>query len=787
MNPFGRIFGSDGGLPDPSNLTADDIERLNRNWMAANGIGPTQKSTDDDGAAAAFDRGTTAKEDIDGVNYRSKFPWLYDPHRGVRWDFDPIELRNLAQENAWVQMLIQSIGKEIAETSWTITTTDDPRETAKRHNTHPEQRDPVAKDLPDATAERIFDLLQNPNPDQTWHDIIEMWVADYLEVGSSVAIKAFPSSAYGPDNETLSTDPSRVRPRGLRVTAPEVWTKEYQGKTGLLSGFWQFENVSSPGGQTRSRGLQDPIEFDTSEVMWNDHSPKSNRRYGTPPTLAVSKFLKAINLAVVQEQEYLSRGSTPSGLLVTPDDKKAADERSSVMTEDVKGKPWKLLEVQVGQNDTQPDFVPFSYNFDEMQFTERQQWYAQVIAAEFQVPTAVVGTQPEKINYNTFQGERQNFEANTLGPYLQDFERWLTESFIKPHWDGYRFEFTPGMSESTRQLISDRVRAEWDANLRGRKEARKELGLSEDIGDDDEYKDDAVDGSGDDEGLADVLGQSVEKEALRNTDDYHVFDVQPSDVEALTEEISDDVTELFEEALEDAELQSIIERLADDTDDTEKSVSALARRLREILDESDVADSIQTALSERTTAAALEAAREASREAGAGDDVDIEAIESQLQDRAVEFADDFAEEMAADIRETVAEGWAEGENSREISEAIAEEADINEGWQGAEKIARQELHIATGEARQEVADDLGKVEVWETAGDDRVRDAHAEMDGTWKYPNDDWVVEYDDRGVKEESVQGDSEPGIGCRCVTLLVDRSEVDESDYAGNGEAAR
>jgi uncharacterized protein with gpF-like domain len=67
------------------------------------------------------------------------------------------------------------------------------------------------------------------------------------------------------------------------------------------------------------------------------------------------------------------------------------------------------------------------------------------------------------------------------------------------------------------------------------------------------------------------------------------------------------------------------------------------------------------------------------------------------------------------------------------------------------------------------------------AGDDRVRDAHAAMDGTWRYPGDEWVVDYEDRGTKHEPVQGDSTPGIGCRCDTLLVDRDTVDAADYGG------
>jgi len=132
--------------------------------------------------------------------------------------------------------------------------------------------------------------------------------------------------------------------------------------------------------------------------------------------------------------------------------------------------------------------------------------------------------------------------------------------------------------------------------------------------------------------------------------------------------------------------------------------------------------------------------------------------------------------MAEDIRNTIGDGWAEGKASEEIREDIAEQADIKSGWGGAERIARQELQIATGEARSAVAADIGKVEVWETAGDSRVREPHAQMQGTWKHPGEEWEVDYSavGRGVQKEGVPGDSEPGIGCRCVTLLRDRDEV-------------
>jgi phage portal protein BeeE len=925
-------------VPPPEIASPEDVDRYTRKYLEHNDVEarPAPRSAADESPFAKAD------ETDDSTKHKADFPWLADPSRGVRWDFDPIELRNLGQTNTWVGMLVQSITKEVAETSWTIVEADGRAETQKRLNTHPEER--VAKrdgtELPDDTARQIHDLLMRPNPDDTWQDLVEMWLADLLEVGSTATVKAFHRSAY--DGDEFTGDPRNFKPRALQPSAPEVWTKDFHDRTGILDGYWQFDDHRSPGsGSTdatarRSRGVQEPTFFDTDEMIWSDMTPRTNRRYGIPPTLLVRDFLQSLDLAITQEQQYLSRGSIPSGAWIFEEyDREQLKEQKAEMEENVKGKPHKSLMFAGRGGDVR--FEAMSMNFSELEFTERMKWYARVVASAFQVPTAVVGIEPERVNYNTFQGERENFESNTLGPYLQKLERIINKDLIQPHWGhDYRFEFLPGMSESTRKMISDRVRAEFSAGIRRRNETRRELGLSEvdeefdgfqdevventsaedagdalgdlvasridkaeyEVGDEtvdismpdymqaaaeagqaarDEYDglDDCGTGVGNDRANAiidddvgpDVIGEiaayltshaedvssldgnytdwdeaewtdgcgpvqyalwggtgdgralewaqektnevaaargeeqpysasagdsgngnaAVGKEALRNTDDWGAFDVQPEMVENLTADINDDVRAIFDEVLSDDEVRAIIDRLAadDEADETAKSLTDLSRRLREIFESSDIVASIRDALDDATSEAVEQALDNAAADTGEETTVDIERIREQLRDREVEFADRFADEISADIRETVGDGWADGKGTREIASDIAEQADINEGWTGAERIARQELQIATGEARSEFAREIDKVEIWNTSGDRRVRDAHDAMDGTWKWPSDDWEVDYtaEGRGVEKESVPGDSEPGIGCRCGVLLRDRDEVDRSDYAGDG----
>lgn len=898
MGAFGNLFGDGQERLPPEELHKQLAEHYQENPGALVEHG----TNGDDPMMASPGNPLEKQEEEERAKHKSEFPWLFDPSRGVRWDFDPIQLRNLAQENTWVGTLVQTITKEVAQTPWTIVDADEETrpEVQKRLETHPEKRR-VAKDADDSTADEIADLLSDPNPDHNWTDLAEMWMADLLEIGSLAGVKAYPESAY--DGDELTNDDAL--PLHIKPTAPEVFTKDYRSKTGVLNGYWQFDKEQRPGSSTTTGGfnLSDPIFFDRSEMIWDDMSPRTNRRYGMPPTLLVKDFLQLLDLTVEQEQQYFSKGSIPSGAWVFENwDREQVREWKAENEENVKGKPHKSLMFAGRGGDVR--FEPMSFNWQELQFLERVRWYARVISSAFQVPTAVVGLEPEQINYHTFQGERGNFEENTLGPYLQQLERVINDQFVWEHWGrGYRFEFVPGISESTRQQVSERVRSEFKSGLKTRNEARRALGDDPVDEEEDGFKDEVVDepqpegpapdetvsvtndrgesvdvptaesvrkdfsadvfrvrlpddhdgdgfednivgigvdfpndavyvdwrnevfpdaldsshvsiyGSVDDlenatgnvaepmdsldattesELAASVVesaagdsgnsSKSVRKDdPLRETDDWATFDVQPSDVEEVRDEIAEDIDALWDEVLSDDELESVIDRFAaeEDSDETEKSLTGLSRELKRIFDDSDLVEQIESKVRDLTTEKARETLESVIREEG--EDIDVDPVIERIENREMTFADDYSERIESDIRDVVSDGWDEGRNSFEIKDELENEAEDYTGWQ-AERVARQELQLATGEARSGYAAETGRVEVWQTSEDDRVRSAHSEMKGAWKRPSEVWEVEYEERGgVKKENVPGDSRYGIGCRCMTLLRDISEVDDADHAG------
>jgi len=905
----------------------------------------------------------TNKQLTGDPKHKSEYQWLHDPVKGVEWDYNPVRIRELAQSDAWVQMLVNTMTTEIANTPWQIVEEDGTGETAKSFD--PFERVSKQETGTPATSEaarKAREFTKHPNPDEDFTDLLEQITADMLEVGSLAIPLMFSESDYQGD-ELVSENPTLIH---AKPSDPITFTKEYREKTGMLSGFWQYERQNNSATQIRGRSTYrpDPIRFDQEELVWTDLNPRSNRRYGLPPTKAVENILQLMDLTIEQEQDFFSRGSHLAGFLKTNGD----ITESNALQDEVQGEQGRVggfFKV----DDPDAEWVQMGSNWKEMDMTEREKWYAQVIASEFQVPTSVVGLETEELNRSTFQSERGNFESNTLGPYLQKIERMWNQQVIKPFFGReLRFEFKPGMSEDQRQQISDRKQKEFQNGLITRNEYRTEVGYEpvdedgfrdevmeesnaaaeEDAGEalqqlslseavktskdaeipdavilhfgmggeavdhehesdsweaflDDldkegtvfevrgdeiiEYPDEMIEphdamfyvigtdketveeiredhpavydalkvtkekvgkpfgpfddfedcktsmmGDGYDEDSAEQIcgslqaelkeckqcGDSIEKsdnkkfcnkecyndflskdgdskkkveaekkdEPLRETSEFFEFDVQPGDVEGFADELRTPINDVLTEILSNPEIQDLIERFAaeQEDEDLEKNSSEISRRLREILTDAGLADRIVDVVQDNSAEMAVEAVMDAASDTGMS--VEEDEVLEAARDRDVDFAGDFTQRLQDQMQEIVSNGWQEGKSVTEIQNDLQEKADDLTDNQ-AETIARTELQRASSHAREGFAEQNSMALVWQATGDDRTRQAHADMDGKWKMAYEDWIVEYPEAGEVTEPTQADSKHGINCRCYTELVPQDEIDsldESLHAGD-----
>jgi hypothetical protein len=262
---------------------------------------------------------------------------------------------------------------------------------------------------------------------------------------------------------------------------------------------------------------------------------------------------------------------------------------------------------------------------------------------------------------------------------------------------------------------------------------------------------------------------------------------------------------MLSDVLESDELRAAIDRLSSEAADSvdkshwrtparevaavviKSSANQVRRVLEQVFDNLELREQVERVVEEHAAQAAREAAESAISDLDGTTDPDpvVQAVRARDRDVLANYTDS----MAGKIVDTVAEGWTEGKTTTDIMDDLQQQKTDFTDW-GAERVARQELQVATGTARSEVMDSLGKVEVWTHSGDyperDNARESHDKMDGTWKYPRDSWTVDYSPEGgpsAVREDTPGDSKHGIGCRCFVIGRERDEVADEDYAGDG----
>lgn len=135
-------------------------------------------------------------------------------------------------------------------------------------------------------------------------------------------------------------------------------------------------------------------------------------------------------------------------------------------------------------------------------------------------------------------------------------------------------------------------------------------------------------------------------------------------------------------------------------------------------------------------------------------------------DLITSIADDYFDE----IENVISDNWENVGRWDEAVEAIEHVGEVTQSR--AELIARDQVGKMNGEFNRSRQRSLGVKEYeWQTAGDDRVREAHAELDGQ--------VFDWDDPVTDSDGNTG--YPGtiaINCRCAASpVVDLDEDDDS----------
>jgi HK97 family phage portal protein len=264
----------------------------------------------------------------------------------------------------------------------------------------------------------LVELLKRPNPWQTWTDLIEELIIDYLLTGDWFIYQ------YGLEDET--GDLPGTRPVALYRLPPDrvtVLTGEEVGKPSELIGGYRYEVP----------GAEKPADYEAEDVIQlrrpNVHSP-----YRGAGIIAGAPLLFDLELALQQSKEaYFRNGARLSGVLET--DRSVPDNLGSKLKREFNGLfagteasgMTALLSAGV-------KYRPIQSNAQEAELTATTEQTAKRVIAMFRVPRAKLGME----SGDEPGEERREFANGMMRPLLNRIQEILTYRLTEPGW-GVRF------------------------------------------------------------------------------------------------------------------------------------------------------------------------------------------------------------------------------------------------------------------------------------------------------------------------------------------------------------
>ena len=149
-------------------------------------------------------------------------------------------------------------------------------------------------------------------------------------------------------------------------------------------------------------------------------------------------------------------------------------------------------------------------------------------------------------------------------------------------------------------------------------------------------------------------------------------------------------------------------------------------------------------------------------------------------DRNIALIKSIPEQYFDRVLDTVSSGWTQGMRWESLVEQIQHDGDVTENR--AKLIARDQTAKMNSAFNRERQQQVGIEEYeWQTSGDERVRESHAEVDGH--------VFRWDEPGPVAGSVAGEPcHPGedIQCRCLAIPVVNMDALKLDLGQQEQAA-
>ncbi len=370
--------------------------------------------------------------------------WVNSARLGIPRGINLIELRQFAK-SAWVQMVVNSISKQIMTTEWDIVTAN-------------EEDDLEAMK---ADVERVKTFLKQPNRNgDTFWDVWVPFVRDVLELDAGIVYKG--RNAAGKLVEIFAYDGGRFL---VNMNEHGIVGEDSLGNE--VPGYYQysFRNVSNP-----------PVPFDKDEIVYGRMNTNTELfPYGFSPLQSIQQEVELMIQSTRFNKERFANNTIPDGIVNVPMPAEELNTFKNSWEQTVRGRPHKLVFL----NSPDAKFTPLAMSNKDMEWLDGQKWYFHVVFAAFGLSPQEVGFF-ENSNRSTSESQERVSIKNAVKPYLDLIAAKINREIIYELVGHDKLEFKWFPKDHVAEKIEhDQQMAQLDAGVITINEVRGMKGLED--------------------------------------------------------------------------------------------------------------------------------------------------------------------------------------------------------------------------------------------------------------------------------------------------------------------
>ena len=407
--------------------------------------------------------GVSSTEVVDESRLPVLTEWFYTAMLGQPRNIDVKDIRSFAK-SAWVQMVTNTISKEVRQIEWDIVMKNEEEDIA-----------PFKKDI-----ERFKSfLVQTLFNKSGWNGLLTPMMFDLLEIDSGVWVKVFSEDSYESveleehlnegykdedsslnlSNGLLKTQVDKLKPFGKRqliglVPADGVTFLKNVSRQNILKNWWQY-SFKHPRAA--------PKFFDKDEVAYFVMNQRSYHIYGFSPLQAVQQVVEILTQATRWNKDFYKNNAIPNLLIgIKNANKDFLKYVKDSWNNEIKGKPHKVF-----FTNGEPTVDKLVNSNRDMEWLDGQKWYMHLVFGAYGLSPTEAGFH-ETTNRSSQEGQERVTVKNAIIPYLESISNVVNNDVTLEYFQKeelpFVFKFFP-KDHAQAQIEHTQLMAELDKKV----------------------------------------------------------------------------------------------------------------------------------------------------------------------------------------------------------------------------------------------------------------------------------------------------------------------------------